>query len=829
MNDKKFTWVPIFNNIAKKLEEFRYDRQSLLNIMYEILEELNLFNDEADKNCNFDKYQGIRCKYDDFDPFSFMNRLALYNFDNRKKFIQKFQEKTGMTVEIPEDFDGVPSVNPQLSCMIVFKDDRKETDVDDFWNLFEAALKYPSEPNYKNNFIKYYDACINKPNCRFNLSSCFFRMNGNFYISLDSINRNYIKSTFGIDIKNCPSGEEYLNLLDKIKHLVDEDERFESFIDFSYKAWLSSQNKKDNSSSVNKVWLYSPGENAMYWEECIKNKAIYIGWDELGNLKQYTTDEQIYEAIKNKYNEENPKMSKCACSDFANVIKPGDIIIAKKGIKILLGYGIVTSDYIYDDNRARFKHTRKVDWKKTGEWINNSGTGNPIKTLTEISQYKGYPEQLLSIINGGEIMNEDVNYYLVNANPKFWSFTNINVGETIDFTSTNINGHKRAVARNYISIKPGDKLIAYESTPVKAIVGLCEVVSKDNDNNIILRKTEQLINTIPYSELKEMKEIENMEYFKIQQGSLFKLEKEEYDYLYDLIREANPIAKETYEKYDETDFLNDVYINQNKYNEIVNLLKRKKNIVLQGAPGVGKTFMAKRLAYSIMGEKNSDRVELIQFHQSYSYEDFIEGFRPNENGQFDIEKGIFYNFCIKAQNDPNNDYYMIIDEINRGNISKIFGELLMLIEEDKRGQSLTLTYSKKKFFVPKNLYIIGMMNTADRSLAILDYALRRRFSFVDVLPAFDNETFIKYQRIVNNQKLNHVIDLVKILNKEIEEDPSLGKGFMIGHSYFCGLDNNCNNETIKSIIKYDILPMLKEYWFDDDSKVENWSNKLLEE
>ena len=172
---------------------------------------------------------------------------------------------------------------------------------------------------------------------------------------------------------------------------------------------------------------------------------------------------------------------------------------------------------------------------------------------------------------------------------------------------------------------------------------------------------------------------------------------------------------------------------------------------------------------------------------------------------------------------------MIIDEINRGNISKIFGELLMLIEEDKRGQSLTLTYSKKKFFVPKNLYIIGMMNTADRSLAILDYALRRRFSFVDVLPAFDNETFIKYQRIVNNQKLNHVIDLVKILNKEIEEDPSLGKGFMIGHSYFCGLDNNCNNETIKSIIKYDILPMLKEYWFDDDSKVENWSNKLFEE
>ena len=297
---------------------------------------------------------------------------------------------------------------------------------------------------------------------------------------------------------------------------------------------------------------------------------------------------------------------------------------------------------------------------------------------------------------------------------------------------------------------------------------------------MILRKTEQLIKTIPYSDLKEMKELENMEYLKVQQGSLFKLEKEEYDFLYDMIRELNPLIKETYEKYDETDFLN-------------------------------------------------DRIEFIQFHQSYSYEDFIEGFRPNGKGEFDIENGVFYNFCIKAKNDPNNDYYMIIDEINRGNISKIFGELLMLIEEDKRGLSLTLAYSKLPFFVPKNLYIIGMMNTADRSLAILDYALRRRFSFVDILPAYDNETFIKYQNSVNNKKLNSIIDLIKVLNNEIKDDPSLGKGFMIGHSYFCGLSNKCNNDTIESIVKYDIIPMIKEYWFDDEHKVETWTKKLLGE
>ena len=157
MNNDGFTWIEIFNNIAKKLESFRHDRKKLVDIMYEILEELNLFNEESDKNCNFDKYNGIRCKYDDFDPFSFMNRLALYNFENKNRFIQKFEEKTNMPIEIPKDYNGLPSVNPQLSCMITFKDDRKDGDVDDFWNLFIAALKLPEDTKYKDEFIDLYN------------------------------------------------------------------------------------------------------------------------------------------------------------------------------------------------------------------------------------------------------------------------------------------------------------------------------------------------------------------------------------------------------------------------------------------------------------------------------------------------------------------------------------------------------------------------------------------------------------------------------------------------------------------------------------------------
>ena len=277
-------------------------------------------------------------------------------------------------------------------------------------------------------------------------------------------------------------------------------------------------------------------------------------------------------------------------------------------------------------------------------------------------------------------------------------------------------------------------------------------------------------------------------------------------------------------KYTKEDFLKDVYISEEKYDKLVNVLKRKKNIILQGAPGVGKTFLAKRLAYSIMGEKDDEHVKFIQFHQNYSYEDFVMGYRPIEEG-FELKYGIFYNFCQKATKNPDKDYFFIIDEINRGNLSKIFGELLMLIEADYRDEKATLAYTGSDFSVPKNLHIIGMMNIADRSLAMIDYALRRRFSFFDIEPAFDSEGFSNYQKEFSNKTFNELIKKIKKLNEAITQDQSLGKGFCIGHSYFCNAEE-CTLEWMKDIVEFDIFPMLSEYWFDDESKLNEWKDIL---
>lgn len=285
-------------------------------------------------------------------------------------------------------------------------------------------------------------------------------------------------------------------------------------------------------------------------------------------------------------------------------------------------------------------------------------------------------------------------------------------------------------------------------------------------------------------------------------------------------------VEKSYSSYTKEDFLNDVFMSEEEYERLRSVLVFKKNIILQGAPGVGKTYTAKRLAYSLIGEKNVDRVKMVQFHQSYSYEDFIMGFRPSDIG-FELRKGTFYNFCKRAALDAVNDYFFIIDEINRGNLSKIFGELFMLLENDKRGASLQLVYSDEKFSIPDNLYIIGMMNTADRSLAMLDYALRRRFAFFELKPGFETDGFKSYQLTINNSKLNNLITCIKNLNYAIVSDETLGEGFCIGHSYLCNLKSeSVDEQVISNIVEYELVPLLKEYWFDEPNLVIEWSEKL---
>lgn len=467
----------------------------------------------------------------------------------------------------------------------------------------------------------------------------------------------------------------------------------ESLIEGTYQRVEASEELTLDDTSKKRYWLYAPGQNASQWDEFLASGIMGIGWDELGDLTQYTTKEEIKSALRSVWEQDKSYINDGhALWQFANEMKPGDIVYAKRGMRTLIGRGIVESEYQYIQTRNEYKHTRKVNWAQTGVWEHPGQAA--MKTLTDITPYTDYVQQL-------------------------------------------------------------ELLFAQEGN---------SVIDDDPEIN--------------------------------------------------------------YSEYTPEDFLSEVFLSPQRYKMLTSLLYRKKNIIIQGAPGVGKTFVAQRLAFSIMGVKDVSRIKIMQFHQSYSYEDFVMGYRPDGNG-FKLAKGPFYEFCKRAEEDNERPYFFIIDEINRGNLSKIFGELLMLIESDKRDEknAIRLLYADEQFYVPSNVYIIGMMNTADRSLAMIDYALRRRFAFFDMEPAFSTDGFRSRQMQIQNPRFDALIAVVETLNKEITQDASLGAGFRIGHSYFCTTEV-IDNDWLFAVVEFELLPLLQEYWFDEPSKVESWALRL---
>lgn len=582
------------------------------------------------------------------------------------------------------------------------------------------------------------------------------------------------------------------------------------------------------SNGIARNWVYAPGEQAKFWAEFRDLGIMGIGWDDLGDPSQFKTKGDLKEALIEVFGTKNPRNDADSIWAFVKDIKPGDIIWARKGHGHVVGRGIVVSDFEYDAEREHYRSIRRVEWTEFEEaQVEGKFSQRTLYELTEKTAVKASALEQLPLTAKEHSDSRQLqpperkHYWWLNANPRIWSLADMEPGEECFYTLINENGRPRRIRSNFLAAKTGDLVVGYESAPEKKVVALCEISRDTDKKNLYFRKVQDLPPTLSYSDITNDNVLKSCQFAQNPNGSLFSLTEEEFLRVMELTDVNRPLPLQPpAEAYTDENFLNDVYVDESELFQMKRLLSRKKNLILQGAPGTGKTFCAKRLAWAYMGEKDENRICMVQFHQNTTYDDMMAGYRPTEDAGFKVVPGEFLRFCDKAAHDPEDKpWFFIIDEINRANISKVFGELLMLIEPSHRGETLKLSLLGHDVCVPPNLYIIGMMNTADRSLALIDYALRRRFAFYDMNPAFGNARFRRYLDETGCKALSSIVETVARLNAEIADDPSFGPGFRIGHSYFC-LGDSVTREEVADVIDFELAPLIREYWFDAPNAAE---------
>lgn len=672
---------------------------------------------------------------------------------------------------------------------------------DSLYNSCKIWFMLVQDKNNQTQYLAFHNTSTTKDQIVTHLRTSTYSQRQKLYeIDNISLNKNpnipkYSKMDYDtiFDNKNLYAiPEQYINVIEKI------DSKLSKYV----------AKYRSNSTKNVKYWIYSAGEKSYKWDEFYKDGIMAIGWDYLGDLTKYSSQEEIADKITKEENKARyPKNGSKANWEFAKEMQVGDIVYVKKGLQdALIGRGIVKSDYIYDANRNEYKSIRKVDWTHNGTYdvdfnVLDIKQWNQ-KTLTEISQSK-YKDFCLKI--------EEV-------------FMKKQLGEKPNNSQVN-------VPLNQILYGPPGTGKTYSVRKyITDIVGQNPGLRTDNEEQRINDVVRDLswysaigLSMYQNGKHKKYKVADLMEQKIIKAFSLTRENKNIRAALWAQMQMHTPLDCQTV----------------NYTNRQVPFIFEKNNNSEWSLTEDGIKFVEENLADQLefLNAKNSPRkvedfYKFITFHQSYSYEEFVEGIKPSINNDednatisYEYNRGIFKEICGQANSDPDNNYLLIIDEINRGNISKIFGELITLIEPDKRvvpnGERIfentktqkeelvvTLPYTKSKFGVPSNLYILGTMNTSDRSIASIDIALRRRFKFKEIMPQ---------KELVANFGIGFA-DIFESLNTKIKI--LLDRDHQIGHSYFIKTKyENAGSDELKEIWFSEILPLLNEYFYCDWEKL----------
>lgn len=813
----KYDWTNIYQEFANKLLEYKNNRVELINKLEEIYNELGVKYPL--------EYRNERLS--DVCPFTVIGMFNKHITDeNRIKIISKIKEKFNLDFDVPTDFSGIPVLNNQRARFYAHD---KKGDIDNLWDLFEKALAFADTPNTENYqmFCKLFNIVKNQYLVKWNITMGLFWIRPYVYLNLDAKNREYLIKTeneFKVirsisNLKNVPNAEEYLKMIDECKKIFDKDDsKYKNFVEFSDNAFLT--NKKSNASFLR-------------WFKPLLEALKELG----GNATPSEVRRKIIENEKLSEEDTNEIRGKSGVNKFANelafarnyLVYEGLIDGNERGVWKITdsGRNIEMTDEeasrIFSKWVSKLKDKRDSSSRNMNYWLVGASwesSGDQTQRFIEEGIWQnGYDMKYTNIVNK---MQPGDKIAIKTSYTKSKDIPFDNNGETVSVMKIKVTGTVIENRQDGKNIKVDwDEPEEREWYMFTGRNTIWNITPKDDKDDWM---KEELIKFIFDGQEQDYQKFINDPYWSDRYSIIVEDEKDD---------ELIPYTKD--------DFLKEVFMEEKQYDIIKNTLIRKKNIILQGVPGVGKTFCAKKLFFSIIGKKDDTKIKTVQFHQSYSYEDFIQGFRPNKEGKFELKDGIFYNLVKEAREEYENaekenrkalEYCIIIDEINRGNLSKVFGELMMLIEGDKRKKewAIKLTYSPNEdFYIPKNLYIIGTMNTADRSLTMIDYALRRRFSFITLKPAFENQKLENYlidDEGIDDEFATKITQMYINLNRFIR-DIFKNDNFVIGHSYFINqLDRDKLEQSYNEIVEYDLRPLLEEYFFGEEEKIDEALNKI---
>ena len=778
MGRTSFSWIPFYTELAEKLLEYKDKREELVEFI--------LSEDGLREFSDYLHLEDKKQKIDDIDPFSFMGMFNRGSFspNNRIKILTKIKQRFDIVANVPSDFDGIPVLN--YSRMFFYNWHNLKDSCDTIWSAFEQMMNGDISQ-----WFDYYKFQTRKAECTMPLFWC----KADEYIALDSRNRDYLES-IGVDA-NVNDVDSYKALLQDLKDKMESGQLKEkSFAEISYNAWIAPK--------PTRYWLYAPGEKAQHWNSFYSCGIMAIGWEELGDLSKYSKKSELKSAMDDEYGTDSSHKNSVACTwDFVHNMNIGDVVFVKQGKSKILGYGIVASDYYYDENREFYNSLRDVDWKVKGEWEHPGDA--VLKTLTDITTYPDYVEKLKSLFT----MNSEIQQYT-----KLLEFKKNIILQGAPGTGKTYNTAALALSICGESVPEShdEVMQRYDELQKEGRIGFCTFhQSMDYEDFVEGIKPVTEGTSIKY-------EVKDGIFKKIADRARLNFE--------DSQKTPEQVKSDTRTREVFEGFCEEIQsqLNENDFVDLYSKSKMKiRNITFRsdGSP------LSIQLSKTDGGPTQSLTWEIIlrdynNFKEGKikSYEDVKPRYESksvyhgNAMYYFELYKKM-KDFEDKYAGNTNSsvvnlqNYVLIIDEINRGNVSRIFGELITLLEKDKRlgGEhpiKVTLPYSKESFGVPENLYIIGTMNTTDRSVGNIDYAVRRRFAFATLQS--------KRDLVVANstEKAAVLFDAVKSFIEKNKTEMDF-EDLMVGHSYFFAKDD----DELALRWQYEILPLLNEYIKDD--------------